>query len=557
MAIPNVVVSAPSQLFTLPNSFAAVAGGSIYIGQINTDPTVAANQIQVYVQNNDGSTTAVSQPISIGAGGYPEYNGSVSKFVTVEGQSMAVLDANGVQQFYYPDVLKYDPDQLSVSLAEQNGAQLVGFRYSTVYSSLNHMLTSTDYGGAYPFVYGQSSVDDANIIAEQTGDQDLLHYGGIYIGKNGFGIGRNNCVISARLNASNLSFFPQVAGASTTQALANYGSVDGVASFSDASSTPYNSWEIFSSPVYSATGFTATSIDTANVKVGMVVLTNHSTPWWGIISSVTSTTITLADGWWQASSSVASTPTSGIGLYLNPLTKIWAHNANVTIGATTRTSNAVIAEYGLINNKVSSPTNINGIDVVLLSQSTYGGTAGVYVHPAGTQNWLYGFDSVSAKNANFFSSGSASGTFWNGFQDASSSQVGLRFGGQNIVASINWCNNVGTTDLTEVNTNARIDGAGRVRKLPKFLTNISADISLNSLQPSLVVLVSGIAITIPKKTNVQAGHQIELFNISSGAITLLSTDSTINNASSYSLAVAAYTKYTLLYGGAAWYVFQG
>ncbi|TCL07154.1 phage tailspike protein [Sodalis ligni] len=127
MTSPNVVVSAPSQLFTLPNSFAAIAGGSIYIGQINTDPTVAANQIQVYVQNDDGSTTAVSQPISIGGGGYPEYNGVVAKFVTVEGQSMAVLDANGVQQFYYPDVLKYDPDQLRVTLASAAGATYVGY----------------------------------------------------------------------------------------------------------------------------------------------------------------------------------------------------------------------------------------------------------------------------------------------------------------------------------------------------------------------------------------------------------------------------------------------
>ncbi|WP_413724634.1 phage tailspike protein [Sodalis sp. RH16] len=126
MTIPNVVVSAPSQLFTLPSSFAAIAGGSIYIGQINTDPTVAANQIQVYVQNDDGSTNAVSQPISIGAGGYPEHNGAVAKFVTVEGQSMAVLDANGVQQFYYPDVLKYDPEQLRYDLGLSNGSSLVG-----------------------------------------------------------------------------------------------------------------------------------------------------------------------------------------------------------------------------------------------------------------------------------------------------------------------------------------------------------------------------------------------------------------------------------------------
>ena len=126
MAIPNVVVSAPSQLFTLPNSFAAIAGGSIYIGQIGTDPTVPANQIQVYVQNDEGGTTAVSQPISIGAGGYPEYNGEVAKFVTVEGQSMAVLDANGVQVYYFPDILKYDPDQFKTLLSDADGLKYIG-----------------------------------------------------------------------------------------------------------------------------------------------------------------------------------------------------------------------------------------------------------------------------------------------------------------------------------------------------------------------------------------------------------------------------------------------
>lgn len=126
MTIPNVVVSAPSQLFTLPNSFAAIAGGSIYIGQIDTDPTVTANQIQVYVQNDDGSATAVSQPLIIGAGGYPEYNGTVAKFVTEEGQSMAILDANGVQQFYYPNILKYDPDQLILQLGSPDGFKLIG-----------------------------------------------------------------------------------------------------------------------------------------------------------------------------------------------------------------------------------------------------------------------------------------------------------------------------------------------------------------------------------------------------------------------------------------------
>ncbi|KDA68072.1 head binding family protein [Escherichia coli 1-182-04_S1_C2] len=106
----------PSQLFTMARSFKAVANGKIYIGKIDTDPVNPENQIQVYVENEDGSHVPVSQPIIINAAGYPVYNGQIAKFVTVQGHSMAVYDAYGSQQFYFPNVLKYDPDQLSVML---------------------------------------------------------------------------------------------------------------------------------------------------------------------------------------------------------------------------------------------------------------------------------------------------------------------------------------------------------------------------------------------------------------------------------------------------------
>ncbi|ELL3276175.1 right-handed parallel beta-helix repeat-containing protein [Escherichia coli] len=109
----NVIVSMPSQLFTMARSFKAVANGKIYIGKIDTDPVNPENQIQVYVENEDGSHVPVSQPIIINAAGYPVYNGHIAKFVTVQGHSMAVYDAYGAQQFYFPNVLKYDPDQLS------------------------------------------------------------------------------------------------------------------------------------------------------------------------------------------------------------------------------------------------------------------------------------------------------------------------------------------------------------------------------------------------------------------------------------------------------------
>ncbi|MEL3691176.1 phage tailspike protein, partial [Escherichia coli] len=79
----NVIVSMPSQLFTMARSFKAVANGKIYIGKIDTDPVNPENQIQVYVENEDGSHVPVSQPIIINAAGYPVYNGQIAKFVTV------------------------------------------------------------------------------------------------------------------------------------------------------------------------------------------------------------------------------------------------------------------------------------------------------------------------------------------------------------------------------------------------------------------------------------------------------------------------------------------
>lgn len=120
--VPNVIISMPSQLFTLARKFQAASNGKIFIGKIDSDPTLPQNQVQVYVENEDGSHVPVSQPIIINAAGYPVYNGQIAKFVTVQGHSMAVYDAYGAQQFYYPNVLKYDPDQLRQELASGDGS---------------------------------------------------------------------------------------------------------------------------------------------------------------------------------------------------------------------------------------------------------------------------------------------------------------------------------------------------------------------------------------------------------------------------------------------------
>lgn len=117
--VANVVVSMPSQLFTRPEVFSAVSNGKIFIGRPDTDPTVVGNQIQVYIEGESGDLTAISQPLRTNTGGYPVYNGQIVKFVTVQNYSMTVQSSTGVQLFYFPDLLKYSPDQFGPDLLLQ------------------------------------------------------------------------------------------------------------------------------------------------------------------------------------------------------------------------------------------------------------------------------------------------------------------------------------------------------------------------------------------------------------------------------------------------------
>lgn len=144
--IPNVVVSMPSQLFTLARKFQAASNGKVFIGKIDTDPTIPENQIQVYLENEDGTHVPASQPLIINQAGYPVYNGQIAKFVTVQGHSMAVYDSYGAQQFYFPNILKYDPDQFSKILAGDSGFTLIGGlteNYLRVFDNVAEMVAET------------------------------------------------------------------------------------------------------------------------------------------------------------------------------------------------------------------------------------------------------------------------------------------------------------------------------------------------------------------------------------------------------------------------------
>lgn len=138
-------VRMPSSPFIQVDKFAAINGGDIYIGQPDTDPTVPANQVQVYWENEDLTLTPIPQPIKINASGYPVYQGTVGRFVTQTGCSMAVYNRQNVLQYYFDNLLEYDAAQMWQVIQSPTGWEYVGTTEGTLKTRLQGFVTPWDF----------------------------------------------------------------------------------------------------------------------------------------------------------------------------------------------------------------------------------------------------------------------------------------------------------------------------------------------------------------------------------------------------------------------------
>lgn len=170
----NVVVTNPRPIFTDSRSFRAVANGRIYIGQIDTDPTIPTNQIPVYIQNEDGDLVQIAQPLIINAAGKIVYGGQLVKVVTVKGHSMAIYDAYGSLVDYIPDVLEYDPDQLRQQLEGDNGYRVI----SSLWRVLSEVPVESFRADG---LTDQQVIQQANDYAASVGRDLLFESGRTYI----------------------------------------------------------------------------------------------------------------------------------------------------------------------------------------------------------------------------------------------------------------------------------------------------------------------------------------------------------------------------------------
>lgn len=161
----NVVVANALQIFTASRSFKALANGRIYVGEPDTDPTIPSNQKVVYLQNEDGTSVPIPQPLVINAGGHVVYSGQlVRKLVTEGNYSLAIYDAYGTQEYYFEDMSKLDPEVLLGLLTGDDGASIVGWKRDSLKGSISnvHQMLDAQYVNVWEFANLITTKPDIN-----------------------------------------------------------------------------------------------------------------------------------------------------------------------------------------------------------------------------------------------------------------------------------------------------------------------------------------------------------------------------------------------------------
>lgn len=95
-----------------------IAGGKIYIGEVDLDPEIPANQKTIYFAQEDGSTITGSQPVILSAGGVPTYNGSPVAVRIGSDYSIKILTSADVQVYYSPSGNISTGDASNISYTE-------------------------------------------------------------------------------------------------------------------------------------------------------------------------------------------------------------------------------------------------------------------------------------------------------------------------------------------------------------------------------------------------------------------------------------------------------
>lgn len=111
-------VELSTSYFPNPDKSRSLPFAQIYVGIIDLDPEIPANQKQISVLQESGAVTPVPQPLLTNAGGVPVYNDSPVSILVDGSYSLKVLDKGGSQVYYIPNTDAYVNNEDFVELSE-------------------------------------------------------------------------------------------------------------------------------------------------------------------------------------------------------------------------------------------------------------------------------------------------------------------------------------------------------------------------------------------------------------------------------------------------------
>lgn len=214
----NIVQLNP-EYFPDPTAGRPIANADIFVGIIDLDPEIGGNQKQISVQQENGTITPISQPISTGSGGVPLYNGSPVTILVDGNYSLKVLDKTGSQIYYIPSVANFNTDAVTrvnnifdmIGISNQEDGETV--------SVLGYFATfpqSEFYGGGEFTWQEDLNKNIANggtiIDPDNTGGFDgTISTRDAFLAAQGSGVG-NGCWVRTITDDLNTAYFGSVIG---------------------------------------------------------------------------------------------------------------------------------------------------------------------------------------------------------------------------------------------------------------------------------------------------------------------------------------------------------
>ena len=99
-------IKLPSPQFPTGSGLNIAAGGRVFIGVVNLDPTIEANRLTVTIIDVDGSSVVVqpsSQPFILNSAAMLTLNGSIVQLRVSQNYSMTLEDSTGDLLYYFPN----------------------------------------------------------------------------------------------------------------------------------------------------------------------------------------------------------------------------------------------------------------------------------------------------------------------------------------------------------------------------------------------------------------------------------------------------------------------